>query len=127
VAFTESTSLDSRSLRLLPISDPARPGAELAGSAEETVFGGGLDPLGNPILGTPTNIGELRGTTWSGPYRPLRHEDVGPDGIRSASTRTKTESYHVKDQKITVRTAEIAIPLDGLNARPGSAVGFDVV
>jgi len=31
------------------------------------------------------------------------------------------------DQKITVWTAEIAIPLDVLNARPSSAVGLDVL
>jgi len=41
--------------------------------------------------------------------------------------RPKTDRYHVKDQKITVWTSEFSIPLDGLNARPGSAVGFDVV
>ena len=75
-----------------------------------------LNPSTGEVEGTETHAFEWR-----------RRKLVGPRGIRSASVRQKTESYHVKDQSITVWTVEMAIPLDGLNARPGSAVGFDVI
>ena len=71
-------------------------------------------------------VGEVKGTK-SYVFEMRRRKLVGPDGIRTASKRRKTQSYHVKDQKITIWTSEIAIPINGLNARPGSAMGFDVI
>ncbi len=75
-----------------------------------------LNPAAGEVEGTKTYAFE-----WQ------KGKFAGPDGIRSVTTRRKTKSYHVKDQNITVWTTEMAIPLDGLNARPGSAAGFDVL